>query len=77
MTKADLAAWRDMLVKVRDNVAALAAQKKTLEQIKAAKPTAAFDARWGQGMIKADMVVETVYKALPPAPAKSAAKRKR
>ncbi|HEY2731656.1 MAG TPA: MBL fold metallo-hydrolase [Polyangia bacterium] len=77
MTKADLAAWRDMLVKIRDDVAALAAQKKTLDEIKAAKPTAAFDARWGQGMIKADMIVETVYKALPPAPAKSAAKRKR
>jgi len=68
--KADVQAWREMLVKIRDRVAALAAQKKTLEEIKAAKPTAEFDAARGQGMIKPDMVVEMVYKDLPPAPAK-------
>jgi glyoxylase-like metal-dependent hydrolase (beta-lactamase superfamily II) len=75
-TKADVVAWRDMLVKLRDRVAALAAQKKTLDEIKASKPTAEFDATHA-GMIPGDMVVETIYKELPPAPAKAPAKKKR
>jgi glyoxylase-like metal-dependent hydrolase (beta-lactamase superfamily II) len=64
---ADLKAWREMLIAVRDNVAKLAAEKKTLDEIKAAKPTAAFDAKYAQGMIPPDMMVEEVYKTLPPA----------
>ena len=76
MSKTDLQAWRAMLVKVRDNIAALAAKKKTLDEIKAAKPTAEFDARYGQGMIKADMIIEMIYKDLPPAGTKPAAKHK-
>lgn len=76
MTKADLVAWRDMLVKVRDRIAALAAQKKTLDEIKAAKPTAEFDAKH-EGMIKPDVLVETIYKSLPPPPAKPAGKHKK
>ena len=67
MTKADLVAWRDMLVKVRERVASLAAQKKSLDEIKAAKVTAEFDAKH-TGMVPPDMLVETVYKELPPAP---------
>jgi cyclase len=70
MTKADLQAWRDMLVKLRDRVAALAAEHKTLDEIEAAKPTAEFDAK-RDGMIKPDMIVETIYKELPPTPAKA------
>jgi glyoxylase-like metal-dependent hydrolase (beta-lactamase superfamily II) len=77
MTKADLVAWREMLVKVRERVSSLAAQKKTLDEIKAAKVTAEFDEKHA-GMIKPDMFVETVYKELPPAPAKGASgKRKK
>jgi cyclase len=74
MTKPDLVAWREMLVKVRERVAALAAEKKTLEEIKAAKPTGDLDARYGQGFIKADMIVETIYKELPPTPPKASTK---
>ena len=76
MTKADLAAWRDMLVKIRDRIAALAAQKKTLAEIQAAKPTAEFDVKH-EGMVKPDMLVETIYKSLPPAPAKPAGRHKK
>jgi glyoxylase-like metal-dependent hydrolase (beta-lactamase superfamily II) len=76
-TKADVQAFRDMVVKVRDKVAALAAQKKTLDEIKAAKPTAEYDAKYGQGFIKPDMLVEMAYKAIPTAPpAKAAGKKK-
>jgi len=74
MTKADVVAWREMLVKVRERVAALVAQKKTLDEIKAAKPTAEFDAKH-VGMIPPDVFVETVYKSLPPP--KAAGKHKK
>ena len=75
MTKADLVAWREMLVKVNERVSSLAGQKKTLDEIKAAKVTAEYDAKHA-GMIPPDMFVETVYKELPPAPAKGAKHKK-
>ena len=51
-----------MLVTVRDRVGKLMAQKKSVDEIKAAKPLADLDARWGV-MFKGDDVVEMVYKA--------------
>lgn len=45
--RADLIAYRTMLVTVRDRVARLVAEGKTLEQVVAARPTAEFDAIWG------------------------------
>jgi hypothetical protein len=42
---------RDMLVAVRDNVARLKKQGRSIDEIVAARPTAAFDARWGQFVI--------------------------
>jgi len=81
MTKAELTAWRDMLVTLRDRLNKMIAQKKTLEQIKAAKPTAEFDARWGQGMINGDVLIESAYQTRPgpaskPAATKSTVKSK-
>ncbi len=69
-----------MLVTVRDRINKLIAQKKTLEHIKAAKPTAEFDARWGQGMVTGDLLVEMAYETRPgpaskPAAGKAAAKQ--
>jgi cyclase len=46
-TRADFIAYRKMLVTVRDRVAQLVAQGKTLEEVIAAHPTAEFDATWG------------------------------
>lgn len=46
-SRADLVAYRDMLTTVRDRVAALVREGKTLEEVVAAKPTAEFDAQWG------------------------------
>jgi glyoxylase-like metal-dependent hydrolase (beta-lactamase superfamily II) len=62
--KADLEAYRDMLVGVRDAVATLVKAGKTLEEAKAAKPLAALEAKWGGGFIKTDMMVETAYRSL-------------
>ena len=46
-TRADFVKYRAMLVTVRDRIAALVKQGKTLEEVIAAKPTAEFDATWG------------------------------
>lgn len=46
-TRADIVAYRNMLVTIRDRVARLVAEGKTLEEVIAAHPTAEFDATWG------------------------------
>src|SRR6266852_2188342 len=47
--KSQLTFYRDLLVGTRDKVAALKKQGKSLDEIIAAKPTAATDAQWGNG----------------------------
>ncbi|MCZ6775661.1 MAG: MBL fold metallo-hydrolase [Ignavibacteria bacterium] len=59
-----LKTYHDMLVTVRDRVMNMLTEKKTLEEIKSSKPTAEFDAAWGQGWIKPDKFVETIYEDL-------------
>jgi hypothetical protein len=50
-----------MLVGARDRVRDLAASGKTLAEIQAAKPTAAWDEVWGKGFIAPDRFVESIY----------------
>jgi glyoxylase-like metal-dependent hydrolase (beta-lactamase superfamily II) len=45
--KAQLTEFRDMLVGARDNVAKLKKEGKSLNETIAAKPTAAYDTKWG------------------------------
>ena len=59
--KADLKAFRDMLAASRDAVAPLVKAGKTLDEVKAAKPTAALDEKWGKGFLKPDIWVSIVY----------------
>lgn len=59
--KAGLTEFRDMLTTTRNNVAALKKQGKSLDQTIAAKPTAAFDAKWGQFLITPAFFVTLVY----------------
>jgi hypothetical protein len=47
--KSQLAFYRDLLVRTREKVAALKKQGRSLDEIVAAKPTAATDAQWGNG----------------------------
>ena len=47
--KPQLAFYRDLLVGTREKVAALKKQDKSLDEIVASKPTAATDAKWGNG----------------------------
>lgn len=63
-TAADVGAYRDMLVGARAKVAALVAQKKTLADVIAAKPTATWDAVYAHGGTPPDRFVESVYLSL-------------
>ena len=47
--KSQLTFYRDLLVGTRERVAALKKQGKSIDEIVAAKPTAATDAKWGNG----------------------------
>ncbi|HEU0077901.1 MAG TPA: MBL fold metallo-hydrolase [Longimicrobiaceae bacterium] len=62
--RAELRAYRDMLATVRDRGRALAREGKTLEQVLAARPSAEFDARWGQGFMKPEPFVRIVYQSV-------------
>ncbi len=58
--------YRDMVVIVRDRVQALLKKGATLDQVKAARPTADYDTRYGAtaGSWTTDMFVEAVYRDL-------------
>ena len=62
--RAQLIEFRDMLVTVRDEVAALKSQGKSLEDVMAAKPTAAFDPKWGRFVIDSKFFTKLVYDGL-------------
>jgi len=59
--KAGLAEFRDMLVTIRSNVATLKKQGMSLSETIAAKPTAAYDVKWGQFLITPAMFTGLVY----------------
>ena len=62
--RADLKEYRDMLVAIRDNVARLKKQERSLDAVVAAKPTAAFDAKWGQFIITPALFTKLVYEGV-------------
>lgn len=64
--QADLVEYRDMVTVIRDVVKHLIDQGMTLEQVKAANPTAGFRKRYGSdtGPWTTDMFVEAVYTSL-------------
>jgi glyoxylase-like metal-dependent hydrolase (beta-lactamase superfamily II) len=76
---ADVAYYRDMVTIIRDRVQAMIAKGMTLDQVKAARPTADYEPRYGAttGSWTTDMFVEAVYvtlgggKTKAPAPART------
>ena len=62
--KTELASFRDMLVSIRANVAKLKQQGRSLNETTAAKPTAAFDAKWGQFLITPAFFTKLVYEGV-------------
>jgi cyclase len=61
---ADVKTFRDMIVAVRDRVRALVKAGRSVDQVIAARPTAAYDARWGRGRVSAEAFVREVYSAV-------------
>ncbi len=59
--KSELSAYRTMLVDIRGNVAKLKSEGKPIDEIIAAKPTADFDAKWGQFVISPEFFTRLVY----------------
>jgi glyoxylase-like metal-dependent hydrolase (beta-lactamase superfamily II) len=63
--EADLVEYRDMVTIVRDRVQALIDKGRTLEQVRAARPTMEFDAQYGKAPgWTTDQFVEAVYRGL-------------
>jgi glyoxylase-like metal-dependent hydrolase (beta-lactamase superfamily II) len=62
--RAELQAFRDMLVAIRNNVAKLKKQGRTRDETVAAKPTAVFDAKWGQFVIDPGFFTRLVYEGV-------------
>jgi glyoxylase-like metal-dependent hydrolase (beta-lactamase superfamily II) len=63
-TKKDLTAYRDMLKTIRSRVAPLVTSGKTLDEVKASRPTKDWDETLGKGFINGDQFTEFVYRSL-------------
>jgi len=62
--RAELVEFRDMLVGVRKNVARLKRAGKSVEQVIAAKPSAAYDQKWGNFVINPAFFTRLVYRGV-------------
>ena len=62
--KADLQAYRNMLVEARDRVAKLKAQQKSAQEVVDAKPLEGFDKRWATDAMANERFVRVVYDTL-------------
>ncbi len=56
--------YRDLLVAVRDRIEPQERGGKSLAEVQASRPTAAWDEKWGTGFIKPELFVEIVYNSL-------------
>ncbi len=62
--KRELVEFRDMLVANREKVASLKKQGRSLAEVIAAKPTAPYDAKWGQFLITPRFFTTLVYQGV-------------
>jgi cyclase len=60
-TKANMIAWREMLVTSRDRIGKLVNEGKTVEEVLAAKPLADLDAKWAANPQQAQNWTKMVY----------------
>ena len=60
-TKRDMESYLVVMTALRERIGKLIAQGKTMEESVALKPSADFDAKWGNGPIRPDQIVEEVY----------------
>jgi hypothetical protein len=68
--QSDVADYRDMVTIVRDRVQDLVKKGRTLDQIKASRPTRDYDPLYGRPEYTGDMFVEAVYRSLTKSPSK-------
>src|SRR6266403_1068130 len=62
--KADLVLFRDVLVEIRDKVAALKKQGKSLPEVFAAKPGVRYDEEWGKSFMTPGAFIALVYQGV-------------
>jgi glyoxylase-like metal-dependent hydrolase (beta-lactamase superfamily II) len=62
--KTDLLLFRDVLVEIRNKVATLKKQGRSLAEIVASKPGVRYDAEWGNGFIDGGWFVGLVYQGV-------------
>jgi hypothetical protein len=62
--KTEMIEYRDILTSIRDRVAALKAEGKSLNEIVAAKVTASYDAKWATGFINGEFFTKLVYRGV-------------
>jgi glyoxylase-like metal-dependent hydrolase (beta-lactamase superfamily II) len=65
-TKKDLEDYLQVMVALRERMTKLIGDGKNLEECVAAKPTADFDAKWANGPVRPDQLVEELYADLKP-----------
>lgn len=63
-SRADLLAYRNMLVDVRNRIRTMKAAGKSLKQVIEAKPSAAYDAIWGKTLITPELFDTLVYRGV-------------
>jgi glyoxylase-like metal-dependent hydrolase (beta-lactamase superfamily II) len=62
--RSELKSYRDMLVAIHENVSRIKRQGRSLDEVIAAKPTAAYDAKWGQFVITPALFTRLVYEGV-------------
>jgi len=62
--RADLAAYRDMLVAVGRKVRTAVEQGHSIDEVLASRPTAEFDDRYGKGAVSTERFVRSLYRDL-------------
>jgi cyclase len=77
MNQSDVVEYRDMATIIRDRIATAARQGKTLDQVKAMRPTLDYDGNYGSttGPWTTDMFIDEVYKEVTPKPAAPAGRK--
>ncbi|MDB2414374.1 MBL fold metallo-hydrolase [Rickettsiales bacterium] len=64
MNKSDLKSYRDMLIKITNNIKAAIKEGKNLDEVIAQKPTKDFDALMEKGIVSPDSFTTIVYESL-------------
>ena len=59
----DIAAYRDMVKIVSEQVQRLKSQGRTIAEVLASQPTKTYDAKWGHGAVTAETFVRDLYQS--------------